>query len=68
MKVAELTLEELEAIICRTVDEALAERDEDDEDQLELREEFIEEMDEALAAKDPGVELEEARRFIGLKS
>lgn len=66
MKVADLTMDELEALVRRKVDEALAERDEDDEDGLELRQDFIEEMQEALAATDPGVGLDEARRILGL--
>lgn len=61
MKVADLTMEELEALVRRKVDEALAERD---EGHLELREEFNEEMQEALAGTDPGVPAEEAMRRL----
>ena len=66
MKVADLSMEELEALVRRKVDEALAEREDDDEDQLEFREDFVAEVHEALAATDPGVSADEARRILGL--
>jgi hypothetical protein len=63
MKVADLTVEELEAINRRTVDEALAQRE---EDHLPLREEFANELEARLAADEPGIPGEELAKRLGL--
>lgn len=57
-------MEELEALVRRKVDEALAERD---EDPLEFREEFAKELEARLAADEPGISGEELAKRLGLK-
>lgn len=64
MTVADLTMEELEAIVRRKLDEALAERD---EDYLPLRDEFAKELEARSASDEPGISGEELARELGLR-
>jgi hypothetical protein len=64
MKVADLSVEELEAIIRRVVDAALAEHE---DSHLELRGEFFEELQAALVGDGQGVSLNEAAITLGLE-
>jgi len=69
MKVAELTVEELRALIEDTVDARLEELMGDPDDGLELREEFEERLRSSLAAAERGekrVSMEEVARRLGL--
>jgi hypothetical protein len=63
MKVADLSAEEFEAIIRRAVNTALAEHG---QSHLDLREEFVEELQSALADHGTDVSLDEAVRRLGL--
>ena len=64
MKLAELTLEELQTIIRRTVEDVLAEWL--DEADLPLREDLVERVRASIASGDRGVPIEEAARRLGL--
>ena len=64
MKVADLTMAELEAFVRRKVDEALAAHD---EDRFGFREGFAKELEARLAADEPGLSGEELAKRLGLK-
>lgn len=66
MKVANLNLEELKALIKEAVKEEIEELLEDPDRGLELREEFIDELNAALAAKER-IPIEEIAKELGLK-
>lgn len=66
MKVANLNLEELKALIKEAVKEEIEELLEDPDRGLELREEFIEELKAAIAAKER-IPIEEIAKELGLK-
>ena len=66
MKVANLNLEELKALIKEAVKEEIEELLEDPDRGLELREEFIEELKATLAAKER-IPIEEIAKELGLK-
>ena len=64
--VADLTVAELREMIRETVSEALAELLEDPDDGLELREEFVEELEARLQSDEATVPAEEVYDRLGL--
>lgn len=64
MKVADLTLDELEQVIKRIISDTLAELA--DETDLEFRDDFVAEINERVANPVPLVSAEEARRILGI--
>ena len=65
-KVADLTVAELRALIRETMLEVISELIEDPDEGLELREEFVEEMERRLQSDAPTVPLAEAYARLGL--
>jgi len=67
MRVSELTLKELKAIIGETVEEKLKELLGDPDAGLELKEEVIERLKTSLVSREKGIPFEEAKKRVGLK-
>ncbi|HHT9154667.1 MAG: hypothetical protein HZA70_03165 [Planctomycetes bacterium] len=67
MRVSELTLKELKAIIGETVEEKLKELLGDPDAGLELKEEVIERLKTSLGSREKGIPFEEAKKQVGLK-
>ena len=63
---ADLTVAELRTLIRETVLEVISELIEDPDEGLELREEFVEEMERRLGSDRPTVPLAEAYARLGL--
>ncbi len=63
---ADLTVAELRTLIRETVLEVVSELIEDPDEGLELREEFVEEMERRLQSDAPTVPLAEASARLGL--
>ncbi len=64
MKVADLTVDELQALIRQTVEDVLAEWL--DESQLLVRDELAQRIRASIASGDRGTPIEEAARRLGL--
>jgi len=64
MKVADLTVDELQALIRQTVEDVLAEWL--DESELPVRDELAERIRTSIASGDRGAPIEEAARRLGL--
>jgi vacuolar-type H+-ATPase subunit E/Vma4 len=67
MKVSELTLEELKAIIGEAVEEKLKELLGDPDAGFELKEHVIERLTASLSSREKGIPFEEAKKRVGLK-
>ena len=64
--VAELTVDELRALIRETVTEVVAEMLDDPDDVLEFREEFVAEMERRLAGERKTIPAADVYRQLGL--